>query len=170
MQFFKKDNINTIMVIAANGAATITGKVIGDFTVYMSKDGAVGIAITPTTVIELDSTNMSGVYAFKLPAVYFDTAGVTTISVTCTGMDQFNIIGDVGFYDHMLDVRSLVGHANFTIGGTTYDGNRNLIVATMKGYDSAVDAAAGTNARIQIDVTSTYDANGNMTDFLAKEH
>ena len=170
MQYFKTGQANKVLVIASNGATPVTGKVAGDFTLYAAKNASSPAAITLAGLVtELDATNMPGVYVFTLPLAVFDTVGPLAMTVVCAGMDQYNVLGDVGLYDAVLDTKAMSGHVNFRITAPAFDGDRNMTSATLKGYNDAANALADTNARVEVDVTTTYDSNGNIATFLTEE-
>jgi len=60
-------------------------------------------------------------------------------------------------------------HFNHRIKDPEYDQSGRMIACTVVVYPSAVDAEADTNALSTIMIVSSYNSNGNMSSFLAKE-
>jgi len=171
MNFFQKSIINNVHVLALAGGTPVTALTDVDFTVYETKNGGVPAAVNVIGLVtELDAVNMAGWYVVAMPAASFDTDGIIGFNFTMTGADVYNTLGDVGFYDSMLDVKAVVGQVNFRITGTAYDGDGNMTAATMKGYNNAADAIADTAERIELTLSeATYNLDGTMLEMVVTE-
>tara|TARA_R100000808_G_C2146369_1_gene154289 strand:+ start:2157 stop:2711 length:555 start_codon:yes stop_codon:yes gene_type:complete len=169
---FKKDAINHVYMHASLAGVPVTGLTNASVTLYAGKSDGTSAAVSLSAgsmVVEADATNMKGHYLIKVPAAAFNVSGGTVLQFTGAAFDDYNLYGDTvsNTFDELIsyvkDIRAL-NQANFEIEGSTYDGNGNLTAATIKGYAPGTSTNFTTDTPlVQLAVTATYDASGNMT-------
>lgn len=171
MYHLRKNEINYIPVLGVASGSPFTGLVEGDVTFHKSINGGAAVSVSPVgNWIEIDQTEFPGVYIFALPAAEVVQDGTYTFILKAGPIDNYNVLASAGLFDAVLDVRSLSGQVNFRFTGITYDGDGNLTAGTIKGYNNAADAAADTNERVELDLTTaSYDVSGNLEEMVLEE-
>lgn len=160
MYQFRRNTAVVVYILCVSGGVGVTGLLVGDMTVYATKNGAVAAAITPDSVVEVDATNMPGLYAMTLPATALDTDGAFVAQVASVSFDTYGILGQVGVVDWMLDMRGLL-QAGLRVTGGTFDAFGNMLTATIEAFDPGADVSLDT-PRVTLNVTSTYDTAGRL--------
>ena len=87
---------NIIFFVAfdsVNGASRETGFVAADFTVYYQLDNGTAAVMTTPTIVELDDTNMQGVYSLLIDEILMtqlanDKSEELVIHITHAGMRE----------------------------------------------------------------------------------
>lgn len=167
MYQFRRNTAAVVFVLALSAGSPVTGLVSGDFTTRASKNGAAASSVTPTTVLEVSAANMPGVYAFTIPAATFDTDGPIVLQMASGSSDTYSILGQVGVIDWMLDMRGLL-QAGLRISSPTFDAFGNMLTATLEAFDPGADPSMDT-PRVTLEMTSTYNAAGRLTEMVVEE-
>lgn len=159
-----------------SGGVPVTGVVVGDLTIYVSKNGATATAVIPTSVIEIDSTNAPGGYSVALPAATFNTVGTVFLHITIAGAEAYRIQGEVILITNsVLDSRTFSTDTNVD-GLVTTIGSMETILNDVDGKvdDLGIDLitvetlvfdirALAAQAGFRITGTS-YDLDNHLTD------
>lgn len=88
-----KQGVGTIVtVLMVDSSDHVTGKtgLSAGLTIYATKNGVSPAVITPT-VVELDSTNVKGVYSLALNGSHTDTIGELQLHITASGADPTDV-------------------------------------------------------------------------------
>ena len=108
------------------------------------------------------STNITGPVALAE-----QIAGAGGTQNAPAGVGLWDVLGDgsVTLTDLGSQIGRILGltHENFGFLNQVYDGNNNLISATVKLYPSRADTLADTNATHQYTITATYNAQSQLT-------
>lgn len=122
--------------------------------------GSWGAGFATNDMTEVDATNLQGVYTFQIDAADIDVelggdGYWLYINETDTGTTK------AVFVESVLDIT--LARLNTILNGTTHDAAGRLLTGTLVSYPTAVDANAGTNAELSMDVDNSYDSLGNLT-------
>ncbi len=149
---FDQNTANDVYVLAVQSDGTpITGLLVGDFTVYVSKAGAAGSVVVPSSATEVESTGMAGVYSLSLASGSFDTAGQIAIVSTPTGGIDYRILGEVvAINSVVLNTRTLDTKNDTTSLITTI----GTMDTTLTGVDTKIDTIDTNVDAILVDTTS----------------
>ena len=161
MRVASGDTTQQIYFVALDtGGSRVTG--LSSFTVYRSRDGAAAAAMTTPTVIELDATNMPGVYALLLDEDMTIDAGSPATEemafhIAASGMQPVTRTVELSRYatiDASNQIASNMTAINVIGGGSIAGGlaitNSGGDAIDINGSASAIDIDGGTGEGLSV--------------------
>ena len=168
MEYFQRNIANDVRILLVNAGTPVTGETDATITCYIRKQtGSAAVQSLTGLVTEIDATNMPGEYIVSLPSSVFDVDGLISMHFSGGTFDTYTVLGDIGFFDYMLDIRAL-GLAGYKLSSPLYDGAGNLTSATLECFNPNADVNADT-PRFSISITAQYNINNQLTGYEAEE-
>lgn len=155
-----------------------------------SGGGSWGAGFATNNMTEVDASNQPGLYEYAVPSGQLSrTAGAdgyfvkvvesvnslleySSISVYDPGAvwseDRTDHVA-AGTLGQLLQIVAGLVQYNHRLSSPTYDANGRLLTATLTVYPTGTDAQNQTSALESVDITMTYDGDGNLATLLARE-
>lgn len=168
MYNYRRNTGAKVYVLCTLAGVPVTGVTSGGVTTYISKNGGAASAVTLAGWSEVSSGNMPGLYVAQLQSSTMDTDGPVVLSFSGGSFDTYNVLGEVGTADTLLDIRAMAGQIGFRLVPATFDALGNMLTGELRGYNPDADPNADT-PRLTLSLTATYDGSGRLTDLQVAE-